>query len=219
MTIRVLIADDHPMFRYGLRAGLADLDDIAIVGESADGRTVVSDAIETSAEVVLMDLHMPGLHGVQATRELTAAAPDVAVLVLTMYDDDDSLFAAMRAGARGYLVKGADRDQIVRAIRAVVAGDVVFGRQIAGRALAHFHAAAAPRPFPELTDREVEVLELVARGLSNTEIARRLFVSDKTVRNHVSNIFAKLRVGDRTQAALRAREAGLGGTGEAASEY
>ncbi|GAA3814551.1 response regulator transcription factor [Sphaerisporangium flaviroseum] len=213
MTIRVLIADDHPVFRYGLRAGLADVEDITIVGEAADGAAAVARSVELEADVVLMDLHMPGLHGIEATRELAAIAPGIVVLVLTMDDRDGSLFAAVQAGARGYLVKGAEQEQIVRAIRAVVAGEAVFGRGIAERALAYFSTAPATdratRPFPDLTDRERDVLRLLADGLNNTEIARRLFLSDKTVRNHVSTILTKLHVTDRAQAMIRARESGL----------
>lgn len=213
MTIRVLIADDHPVFRYGLRAGLADVEDITIVGEASDGNAAVARSVELQADVVLMDLHMPELHGIEATRELAAIAPDIVVLVLTMDDKDGSLFAAMRAGARGYLIKGAEREQIVRAIHAVVAGEAVFGSGIAERALAYFSTAPAAdraaRPFPDLTAREVDVLRLLAEGLNNPEIARRLFLSDKTIRNHVSAILTKLHVADRAQAMIRARESGL----------
>jgi DNA-binding NarL/FixJ family response regulator len=213
-TIRVLIADDHPVFRKGLRAALADTPDVTVVGEATDGAAAVAATTELAADVVLMDLHMPGMNGVDAIRELERAAPNVAVLVLTMYDNDESLFTAIRAGARGYLVKGAEQEQIVRAIRAVAGGDVVFGSGIAERALAYFAAAPvggrAARPFPELTDREVEVLGLMARGFTNTDIARRLHLSDKTVRNHVSNLLAKMHARDRAQAIVRAHQAGLG---------
>jgi DNA-binding NarL/FixJ family response regulator len=164
-----------------------------------------------------MDLHMPGTNGIEATRRLVTEMPGVGVLVLTMFDDDESLFAAVRAGARGYLVKGAAQEQIVRAIRAVAGGEVVFGSGVAERVITFFAASGrigsrAGRQFPELTERELEVLELIARGLKNTEIARRLVVSDKTVRNHVSSVFTKLHVADRAQAIVRARESGLGGT-------
>ncbi len=214
MTIRVLIADDHPVFRHGLRAALADAADVTVVGEATDGDTAVAAAVELAADVVLMDLNMPGRNGIDATRTLAQTAPQVAVLVLTMFDNDESLFTAMRNGARGYLVKGAEQEQIVRAIHAVAAGEVVFGAGVASRALAYFSAAQvgdrAARPFPELTDREVEVLQLLAEGLNNVEIARRLHLSEKTIRNHVSNLFTKLRVDDRAQAIVRARKAGLG---------
>jgi DNA-binding NarL/FixJ family response regulator len=216
MTIRVLIADDHPVYRHGLRAALATARDIEVVAEADDGGDAVRLAVEHGVDVVLMDLHMPGTGGLQATRELAAAAPGVAILVLSMFDNDESLFTAMRAGARGYLVKGADQEQIERAIRAVAAGDVTFGAGIARRALGYFSAAPATsraaRPFPELTDRELEVLELVADGRGNAWIASHLFLSDKTVRNHVSAILAKLQAADRGEAGARAREAGLGRT-------
>ncbi|WP_248960003.1 response regulator [Sphaerisporangium perillae] len=212
--IRVLIADDHPMFRYGLRAALADVDGLVVAGEAADGRAAVELAADLGVDVVLMDLDMPDTNGIEAIGELRTRLPEVAVLVLTMFDNDESLFTAMRAGARGYLVKGAEQEQIVRAVRAVVLGEVIFGSGVAERALAYFAAAPAggraARPLPELTDREIEVLRLVADGLNNSEIARRLFLSEKTVRNHVSSIFAKLRVDDRAQAIVRARRVGFG---------
>jgi DNA-binding NarL/FixJ family response regulator len=213
MSIRLVIADDHPVFRRGLRAALANMADLVVVAEVTDGATAVTAAIEHSADVVLMDLHMPGTTGIDATRQLSKAAPNIAVLVLTMFDNDESLFTAMRAGARGYLVKGADQDEIARAITTVVHGEVLFGAGIGERALAYFTAAPAnaraARPFPELTDRELDVLRLVADGLNNTTIARRLFLSEKTVRNHVSNVLAKLEVTDRAQVIARAHRAGL----------
>ncbi len=169
-------------------------------------------AAELTPDVVVMDLHMPVMNGVDATREIAAAHPEVAVLVLTMLEGDDSVFAAVRAGARGYLLKGADRSEIDRALEAVAHGEVVFSANIASRVLAFFggRPGASLTPFPELTDREREVLDLVARGLTNAEIAQRLTVSDKTVRNHVSNVFAKLHVAGRAEAVARARDAGLG---------
>lgn len=216
MTIRVLIADDHPVYRHGLRAALADVSDIEVVAEAADGSAALATATDIAVDVVLMDLHMPGMTGIQATRELARTAPAIAVLVLSMFDNDESLFAAMRAGARGYLVKGAEQEQIERAIRSVAAGEVMFGTGVAARALAYFASAPigsrAARPFPELTDREVEVLQLVAGGHTNADIARRLYLSEKTVRNHVSNVFTKLQVENRSQAVARARDAGLGST-------
>jgi DNA-binding NarL/FixJ family response regulator len=215
MTICVLVADDHPMYRGGIRAALSDVEDVEIVGEAVDGDQAVAVATTLQPDVVLMDLHMPGTNGIEATRQLLAESPAISVLVLTMFDDDESVFAAVRAGARGYLVKGAAQEQIVRAIRTVASGDVVFGAGIAERVITFFAAsgrigARAGRQFPELTEREVQVLELIARGFNNAEIARRLVVSDKTVRNHVSSVFSKLHVADRAQAIVRARESGLG---------
>jgi DNA-binding NarL/FixJ family response regulator len=214
MTCRVVIADDHPVFRHGLRLALTGVQGVEVVGEAADGAEAVAVVLEQAADVVLMDLQMPGTSGLEAIRELSAAAPDVAVVVLTMFDNDESLFTAMRAGARGYLVKGAREEQIVRAILTVSAGDVVFGGGVAERALAYFStakpSARAARPFPELTDRELDVLRLLADGAGNTAIATRLHLSDKTVRNYVAAILTKLQAQDRTQAAVRALQAGLG---------
>jgi DNA-binding NarL/FixJ family response regulator len=208
--IRVLVVDDHPVYRDGLALALAAASTVEVVGAVGDGADAV-EAVETLAPaVVLMDLHMPGENGVEATRRIVAAHPEVAVLVLTMLEDDGSLFAAMRAGARGYLLKGAGRAEIERAVLTVAAGEVVFSAGIAERVLAFFSAGARTDPFPELTDREREVLDLVARGLTNAEIARRLVLSAKTVRNHVSNVFAKLQVAGRAEAVARARGAGLG---------
>jgi DNA-binding NarL/FixJ family response regulator len=210
MTIKILIADDHPLSRTGLRAALHGAEDIEVTGEVSNGPTAVTGAAQ--ADVVLMDLHMPG-SGIEATRQIASAYPQVAVLVLTMIDNDESLFAAMRAGARGYLLKGAERDEIIHAIRAVRSGQVIFGAGVAAKALAFFTAAPtggrSARAFPALTDRELEILQLIARGRNNGDIARRLFLADKTVRNHVSSIFAKLQVADRSEAIVRAREAGL----------
>jgi DNA-binding NarL/FixJ family response regulator len=212
-ALRVLIADDHPVFRQGLRAVLAEADGVEVVGEAASGEEAVAAAVELQPDVVAMDLHMPGLNGVEATRRIVADSPHVVVLVVTMLEDDDSVFAAMRAGARGYLLKDADQTQIVDAIRSLSRGEVVFGPTIADRVLAYF---ASPRllkpvvPFPELTEREREVLHLIAQGLSNDAITGRLFLSGKTVRNHISNIFSKLQLADRAEAIVRAREAGLG---------
>jgi DNA-binding NarL/FixJ family response regulator len=211
--IRIVIADDHPVYRDGLRALIARVPDLVLVGEAAAGAEVVTLAASGAPDVILMDLRMPGMTGIEATRQILAARPESRILVLTMSEDDDSLFAAMRAGARGYLPKDADSEDLVRAIRAVAVGEVIFGESIATRLLAFFGAERgrpASDPFPELTDREAEVLELIARGQPNGEIARRLGISDKTVRNHVANIFNKLRVADRSQAIVRAREAGLG---------
>jgi DNA-binding NarL/FixJ family response regulator len=202
-TIRMLIADDHPLFREGVQAMLRREVDIEIVGEATTGEQAVIAAESLQPDVILMDLHMPGVNGIEATRRILAVSPHIRVLVLTMYEDDDSVFAALRAGARGYLLKGADKAEILRAIRAVSSGEAIFGPAIAGRLMAFFAT-------PQMPTREREILTMIAGGLSNSEIADRLVVSLKTVRNHVSNIFAKLEVADRAQAMDRARKAGLG---------
>lgn len=210
--LRVLIADDHPVFRGGLRALLATDPTIEVVAEAADGAEAIALTAREKPGVVLMDLHMPDRDGVDATREILQDRPDVAVLVLTMFDDDDSVFAAMRAGARGYLLKGTNQADIIRAVHAVGAGGAVFGPAVAQRVLEFFsHPQTRPAvAFPQLTDREREVLDLLAQGMPNSRIAARLSISEKTVRNHVSNIFTKLAVADRAQAVVRAREGGLG---------
>lgn len=211
--IRILVADDHTLFRDGLRALFASLPDLEVVGEAATGEQAVAQAAALQPDVILMDLQMPGVNGIQATRRILHTSPRIGIIVVTMFEDDDSVFAAMRAGARGYILKGADQADILRAIRAVASGDALFSAAIAQRMINYF---AAPRPalppqvFPELTDREREVLGLIAQGDNNAEIAERLTLSPKTVRNHVSNIFSKLQVADRAQAIVRAREAGLG---------
>ena len=217
MALRVIVVDDHPLYREGLVTAISAMPGVEVVAQAGDGEEAVALTTDLVPDVVIMDLHMPGLNGIDATRRITAAEPSVAVLVLTMLEGDDSVFAAVRAGARGYLLKGADRAEIARALQAVGHGEVVFSSGIASRVLAFFAAggasAAALNPFPGLTDREREILDLVARGLTNAEIARRLVVSDKTVRNHVSNVFAKLQVAGRAEAVARARDAGLGGAG------
>jgi DNA-binding NarL/FixJ family response regulator len=212
MTVRVVVADDHPIVRDGLRALLASLPDVEMVGEATTGREAVRSAVTDRPDVIVMDLRMPDLDGTSATAEICRVAPDVAVLVLTMLDDDDSVFAAMRAGARGYLVKGASQQEIVRAITAVAAGEAIFGPGVARRVLRYFASppAAAQPAFPELSPREREVLDLIAGGLTNAAIAGRLGLSAKTVGNHTSAIFAKLQVAGRAEAIIRAREAGLG---------
>jgi DNA-binding NarL/FixJ family response regulator len=215
-TVRVLIADDHPLFREGMRGRLDRVADVAVVGEAASGDEAVELANKLAPDVILMDIKMPGLNGIEATREIQRASPQIGILVLTMFEDDDSVFAAMRAGAKGYLLKDSGGEGVVHAIRAVSSGEAVFGPGVAERIIGFFSAprAAAPqRAFPELTEREEEVLSLVAKGKSNREIARQLFVSLKTVRNHVSNILLKLQVADRAQAVIRAREAGMGRDG------
>jgi DNA-binding NarL/FixJ family response regulator len=211
--LRVLVVDDHPLYREGLATALSTMPGVEVVGEAADGAEAVEQAAVLAPDVVVMDLNMPGLGGIEATRRITSARPETAVLVLTMLDGDDALFAAMRAGARGYLLKGADRGEIARALDTVGSGEVVFSAALASRVLAWFAGGgrSAAVPFPELTEREREILDLVARGLTNAAIARRLVVSDKTVRNHVSNVFGKIHVADRAEAVARARDAGLGG--------
>jgi DNA-binding NarL/FixJ family response regulator len=211
--IRVFIADDHTLFRDGLRALFSSIEDVELVGEAADGEKAISGVAEIQPDVVLMDIQMPGLNGIEATRRIVSTSPHVGVIVVTMLEDDDSVFAAMRSGARGYVLKGADQEQMLRTIRSVAAGEALFGSDIAERLMNFFSSlepAAGPEIFPELTDREREVLELIAQGKNNPEIARNLVISPKTVRNHVSNIFNKLQVVDRAQAIIRAREAGLG---------
>jgi DNA-binding NarL/FixJ family response regulator len=213
--IRVLIADDHPVFRDGLR-GLVDRSpDLDLVGEATTGVEAVALAAEARPQIVLMDLRMPEMSGIEATRRIAAADPSIGVLVLTMSEDDESLFAAMRAGARGYIPKDADSEELLRGIRAAAVGEAIFGASIARRMMSFFAAdrSGEPSPFPELTDREREILVLIAQGRSNSDIARLLGITSKTVRNHVANVFAKLRVADRGQAIVRAREAGLGTDG------
>jgi DNA-binding NarL/FixJ family response regulator len=216
-VLRVVVVDDHPLYRDGLVTAMSAMPGVDVVGEAGDGEQAVEVAAELLPDVVVMDLHMPNVNGIEATRRITSAHPSVAVLVLTMLEGDDSVFAAMRAGARGYLLKGADRSEIARALEGVAHGEVVFSSGIASRVLAFFAAGpgggASLDPFPGLTEREREILDLVARGLTNAEIARRLVVSDKTVRNHVSNVFAKLQVAGRAEAVARARDAGLGTSG------
>ena len=210
--VRVMVVDDHPLFRFGLSAALSERDDVAIVGEAAGGQAAIVAAAALAPDVVVMDLHMPDLGGVDATRAITNSNPAVGVLVLTMFDDSDSVFNAMRAGARGYLLKGAEPEELVRAVHAVARGEAIFGQSIAAQVLRYFNGlpASSAASFPELTAREREVLELIAAGRNNSEIAQVLSLSGKTVRNHVSIIFTKLRVADRAQAIVRAREAGLG---------
>jgi DNA-binding NarL/FixJ family response regulator len=207
----VLLADDHPIFRDGLRSLLSSIDGVEVVGEAATGTEAVAQAERLQPDVVIMDLHMPDLNGIEATRQILRHSPHIGVLVLTMYEDDDSVFAAMRAGARGYLLKGAAQAEVVRAVEAVAGGEAIFGPKIAERITAYLSAQRAPSlAFPGLTDREREVLDLIARGLANPAIAVQLSVSEKTVRNHVSNIFSKLQVADRAEAIIRARDAGYG---------
>jgi DNA-binding NarL/FixJ family response regulator len=215
-AIRVLIVDDHPLFRDGMRGLLGSLPNTEVVGEASSGEKAVQLAKELQPDVILMDIKMPGINGIEATREILHANPRIGVLVVTMFEDNDSVFAAMRAGAKGYLLKDSSGEEVVHAIRAVASGEAIFGPGIAQRLLSFFSSPSPtvpPRTFPELTEREEEVLSLVAQGKSNEQIAKELFLSLKTVRNHASNIFLKLQVADRAQAVIRAREAGMGRDG------
>lgn len=212
-VVRVVIADDHPMVRYGLRAVLDTHEQLSLVGEAQTGRELVDVVAATKPDVVITDLHMPDLNGAAATRVLLERRPDLGVLILTMHDDDESVFEAMRAGARGYLLKGADRAELVSTVLALARGETVFGPSVARRIVGFFLESTlrySGNVFPSLTSREREVLDLVAAGKRNGEIARGLQLSEKTVRNHLSAIFTKLQVTDRSAAIVRAREAGLG---------
>jgi DNA-binding NarL/FixJ family response regulator len=212
-AVRILVVDDHDEFREGLEAMLRSAEGVEVVGTAADGARAVDLALGLQPDVVLMDLQMPRLNGVDATSRIVASSPHISVVVLSMMDDEDSVFAAVRAGARGYLLKGARRTEILRAIEAVGSGEVIFGPGIADRMMSYFRglrARPAAEAFPELTERERVILGRIADGLDNGEIARELGLSVKTIRNHASNIFAKLQVAHRAQAIVRAREAGLG---------
>ena len=212
--IRVLIADDHPLFREGLRTLLQSGSDTEVVGEAATGEETITQASMLQPDVILMDINMPGINGIEATRRILHTSPHISILIVTMYEDDDSVFAAMRAGAHGYLLKGADQEETLRAIKAVSRGEAIFSPAIAKRLIRYFTptrvAAPPPQAFPELTEREREILTLLSLGHNNAEIAQHLVLSPKTVRNHLSNIFNKLQVADRAQAIIRARDAGLG---------
>ena len=205
--VRVVLADDHPMYRYGVAAVLATAPEIELVGEACDGVELLALVHAEHPDVVLTDLAMPGLDGASACRQLLARQPELGVLVLTMHADDESLLSALRAGARGYLVKGADKAELIRAILAVADGQAVYGAAVARRITELFGASRKAAPFPDLTPREREVLDLLAEGARNSEIARQLGMTDKTVRNHVSAISMKLQVTDRTAAAIKARDA------------
>jgi DNA-binding NarL/FixJ family response regulator len=222
--IRILIADDHTLFRDGLRALFESLPDTDLVGEAQTATQAVAQAEKLQPDVVLMDIQMPGQefhdkpspadstprNGIEATRQIVGASPHIGVIMVTMFEDDDSVFSAMRAGARGYVLKGSDQDEMLRVIRAVAQGEALFGAPIARRLMNYFAAPQLPHIFPELTDREREVLDLIAQGYNNADIARELVISTKTVRNHASNIFSKLQVADRAEAIIRARDAGMG---------
>lgn len=211
--IRIVLADDHAHFRAGIRALLLTEPDLEVVAEATTGVEAVAQATALQPDVLLMDLNMPGMNGIEATRHIVHSSPHIAVLVISMYEDDDSVFTALQAGARGYLLKGAPKVEVLRSIRAVASGEAIFGPSIARRLMGYF---ARPRPatpalaFPDLTERERDILTLLALHRSNADIARELVLSEKTVRNYVSNITAKLQVTDRAEAILRARDAGLG---------
>ncbi|GAB4400520.1 MAG: response regulator transcription factor [Anaerolineales bacterium] len=218
MPIKVLIADDHLFYREGVRALLSNVPEIEVIGEANNGEEAITQAKSLQPNVILMDLNMPGMNGIDATRKINETQPNMGVLVITMFDDDDSVFAAMRAGARGYLLKDADKDEVVRAIVAVERGEAIFSPAIAQRMMKYFAAPWAssnkksqPDEFAELTEREFEILNLIAQGDNNMVIANKLSLSIKTVQNYVSSILTKLQVADRSQAIVRAREAGLGG--------
>jgi DNA-binding NarL/FixJ family response regulator len=211
--LRILIAEDSAPFRQGLRGLLQSVDSLEVIGEAMSGQEAIQLASQLQPDIVLMDLQMPGVNGIEATRQIVYTSPHISILMLTMFEDDESVFAALRAGARGYLLKGALKAEIVRAIQGVASGEAIFGPSIARRLMQYFSAprpTAPPQAFPELTEREHEILDLIAQHHTNVEIANRLSLSPKTVRNHVSNIFTKLQVIDRAQAIIRAREAGLG---------
>lgn len=211
--IRVLIADDHPLFRDGMHGLLDSVPDTEVIGEAASGEEAVTLAETLQPDVILMDIKMPGINGLQAMREILHTSPHIRILIVSMLEDDDSVFAAMRAGACGYVPKGVDQTQMLRAIRAVANGEAIFGPSIAQRLIGFFSTSRPliqARLFPELTERESEILTLIAQGRTNEDIAGQLVLSLKTVRNHVSNIFSKLQVADRAQAMIRARDAGLG---------
>jgi DNA-binding NarL/FixJ family response regulator len=214
--IKLMIADDHKLFREGVKALLSVTEDIEIIGEAGDGNTVLEKCKALQPDIILMDINMPGIDGIQATQQILAKHPKIGIIMLTMLEDDASVFAAMRAGARGYLLKGADSSEMLSVIRAVAEGQALFGPAIAKRLMNYFSELGArsasslqDSPFPELTERELEVLRLISQGHNNQEISHKLVLSPKTVRNHITNIFSKLQVADRAQAIVRARQAGV----------
>jgi DNA-binding NarL/FixJ family response regulator len=220
MPIKVLIADDHVFYREGVRALLGNVPEIEVVGEAGSGEETLAKSQALQPDVILMDLNMPGMNGIEATRRIHETQPKVGVLVITMFDDDNSVFAAMRAGARGYLLKDADKEEVVRAIVAVERGEAIFSPAIAQRMMKYFSAPwsasnkkGQPSEFAELTEREFEILDLIAQGDNNAVIANTLSLSIKTVQNYVSSILNKLQAADRAQAIVRAREAGFGKRG------
>src|SRR5450759_5074815 len=210
---RVLIADDHPLFRHGIRGLLVATPDFEVIGEATSGDEAITLADELLPDVILMDIHMPGVNGIEATRRILHDHPQIRVLMVTMFEDDASVFTAMRAGAQGYILKDAQKEDLLRAIRAVGSGEAIFSPAIASRMIAFFNSVRPTAPaqvFPELTEREREILDLIAQGLNNNQVATRLVLSSSTVRNYVSSIFSKLQVADRAQAIVKARDAGLG---------
>lgn len=216
-SIAVLVVDDHALFREGLGALFSAIQDIELSGEASSGEEAIALAEELQPDVILMDINMAGVDGVQATRQILKVNPGIAIIMVTMLEDDASVFSAMRAGARGYILKGARHDELVQAIRAVASGQALFGAAVARRMVNFFEQMEKnlkpklpAEAFPELTPRELEVLELIAAGSNNANIAEQLVISNKTVRNHITNIFSKLQVADRAEAIIRAREAGLG---------
>jgi DNA-binding NarL/FixJ family response regulator len=212
-TLHLLIVDDHPLFRKGLRTLLESEPDFAVVGEATTGDEAIDIAARLQPDLILMDLQMPGKSGLEAARAITTTSPHIGILVVTMFQDDESIFAALKAGARGYVLKDASEDELLRAIQAVSQGEAIFSPGVASRMISYFATSQNQVPqelFPELTMREREILEMMAVGKANTEIAETLSISLKTVRNHVSNIYSKLQVVDRAQAVIRARDAGLG---------
>ncbi|MDQ2716632.1 MAG: response regulator transcription factor [Chloroflexota bacterium] len=211
--LRALIADDHPLFRHGLAALLSASPDFEVVGEASTGEEVIELAAHLQPDIILMDIQMPGVNGIEATRSILHSSPHIRILIVTMFEDDAFVFTAMRAGARGYVLKDAQKADMLQAIRAVGRGEAIFSPAIATHLIDFFSAprpVAPPQAFPDLTERERDILNLIAQGHSNTEIATRLVLSPHTVRNYVSNVFSKLQVADRSQAIIRAREAGLG---------
>jgi DNA-binding NarL/FixJ family response regulator len=216
--ITLLVVDDHTLFREGLAALLTAVPETHVLAQAATGHEAIAQAAATNPHIILMDIQMPGLNGIEATRHILAAQPHIGIIMLTMLEDDDSLFAAMCAGARGYILKGADKAEVLRTIKAVARGEALFGPAIAGRLTRFFQRGGrvgsegdtAVSPFPDLTDREHELLTLIAQGHSNNDIASQLHISPKTVSNHISSIFNKLQVADRAQAIVKARQAGLG---------
>jgi DNA-binding NarL/FixJ family response regulator len=213
-TIRTLVVDDHNLFREGLIALLEAAEETEVVGEAGTGKEAIAQAEAVIPDVILMDIMMPDMNGIEATRRILANQPDIGIIMLTMLEDDDSLFAAMCAGARGYILKGADKKEVLQTVTAIAEGQALFGPAIASRLTKFFQrgeqAETAVTPFSDLTDREREVLELIARGVNNQDIAQQMQITSKTVSNYISNIFNKLQVADRAQAIVKARDAGLG---------